>query len=129
MTDDGLVSRTADEKQPKHSGNDAPRFLVKASTTDTIFFVSKLGKAAAVAAHLIPEASKMSQGIAYHKVSPLNDTDALAAVFSLPASKSSLGEETCVITITRFRYDQEESAHRIARTFLADFCVGESQRR
>ncbi|MBK6795004.1 MAG: DNA gyrase subunit A [Anaerolineales bacterium] len=102
VTDDGLVSRTADEKQPKHSGNDAPRFLVKASTTDTIFFVSKLGKAAAVAAHLIPEASKMSQGIAYHKVSPLNDTDALAAVFSLPASKSSLGEETCVITITRF---------------------------
>lgn len=102
VTDDGLVSRTADDKQPKHSGNDAPRFLVKASTTDTIYFVSKLGKAAAVAAHLIPEASKMSQGIAYHKVSPLNDTDALAAVFSLPASKSALGEETCVITITRF---------------------------
>jgi DNA gyrase subunit A len=102
VTDDGLVSRTADDKQPKHSGNDAPRFLVKASTTDTIYFVSKLGKAAAVAAHLIPEASKMSQGIAYHKVSPLSDTDALAAVFSLPASKSSLGEETCVITITRF---------------------------
>jgi DNA gyrase subunit A len=102
VTDDGLVSRTADDKQPKHSGNDAPRFLVKASTTDTIYFVSKLGKAAAVAAHLIPEASKMSQGIAYHKVSPLSDTDALAAVFSLPASKSALGEETCVITITRF---------------------------
>lgn len=102
VTDDGLVSRTADDKQPKHSGNDAPRFLVKASTTDTIYFVSKLGKAAAVAAHLIPEASKMSQGIAYHKVSPLSDTDSLAAVFSLPASKSSLGEETCVITITRF---------------------------
>lgn len=102
VTDDGLVSRTHDDKQPKHSGNDAPRFLVKASTTDTIFFVSKLGKAAAVAAHLIPEASKMSQGIAYYKVSPLSDTDALAAVFSLPAGKASLGEETCVITITRF---------------------------
>ena len=102
VTDDGLVSRTHDDKQPRHSGNDAPRFLVKASTTDTIYFVSKLGKAAAVAAHLIPEASKMSQGIAYFKVSPLSDTDALAAVFSLPANKSSLGEETCVITFTRF---------------------------
>jgi DNA gyrase subunit A len=102
VTDDGLVSRTHDDKQPRHSGNDAPRFLVKASTTDTIYFVSKLGKAAAVAAHLIPEANKMSQGIAYYKVSPLSDTDALAAVFSLPASKSTLGEETCVITVTRF---------------------------
>ncbi|RIK48218.1 MAG: DNA gyrase subunit A [Chloroflexi bacterium] len=102
VTDDGLVSRTADEKQPRHSGNDAPRFLVKASTTDTVYFVSKLGKAAAVAAHLIPEAGKMSQGIAYFKVSPLSDTDTLAAVFALPANKSSLGEEICVLTATRF---------------------------
>jgi DNA gyrase subunit A len=102
VTDDGLVSRTADDKQPRHSGNDAPRFLVKASTTDTIYFVSKLGKAAAVAAHLIPQANKLSQGIAYYKVSPLGDTDPLAAVFALPANKSALGEETCIITATRF---------------------------
>ena len=102
VTDDGLVSRTADDKQPRHSGNDAPRFLVKASTTDTIYFVSKLGKAAAVAAHLIPEANKMSQGVPWHRVSPLSDTDTLSAVFSLPASKSSLGEEICVLTATRF---------------------------
>jgi DNA gyrase subunit A len=102
VTDDGLVSRTADEKQPRHSGNDAPRFLVKASTTDTVYFVSKLGKAAAVAAHLIPEANKLSQGVPWHRVSPLSDTDPLAAVFSLPADKSALGEETCVITVTRF---------------------------
>ncbi|MFN8384455.1 MAG: DNA gyrase subunit A [Anaerolineales bacterium] len=102
VTDDGLVSRTHDDKQPKHSGNDAPRYLLKASTTDTIYFVSKLGKAAAVAAHLIPEADKLSQGSMYYKVAPLAETDALAAVFSLPASKSSLGAETCVITTTRF---------------------------
>jgi DNA gyrase subunit A len=102
VTDDGLVSRTADDKQPKHSGNDAPRFLVKASTTDTIYFVSKLGKAAAVAAHLIPETKKLSGGSAYFKVSPLTENDPLAAVFSLPSNKSSLGEEVCVLTMTRF---------------------------
>ena len=102
VTDDGLVSRTADDKQPRHSGNDAPRFLVKASTTDTVYFVGKLGKAAAVAAHLIPEANKLSQGVPWHRVSPLSDTDALAAVFALPANRSVLGAETCVITITRF---------------------------
>jgi len=102
VTEDGLVSRTHDDKQPKHSGNDAPKFLVKASTTETIYFVSKLGKAAAVAAHLIPEADKLSQGSMYYKVSPLTETDPLAAVFSLPAGKSILGEETCVLTATRF---------------------------
>jgi len=102
VTDDGLVSRTADDKQPRHSGNDAPRFLVKASTTDTIYFVSKLGKAAAVAAHLIPETKKLSGGSAYFKVSPLTENDPLAAVFSLPSNKSSIGEEVCVLTMTRF---------------------------
>jgi DNA gyrase subunit A len=102
VTDEGLVSRTADDKQPRHSGNDAPRFLVRASTSDTVYFVSKLGKAAAVAAHLIPEAKKLSQGSAYYKVSPLTENDALAAVFALPSNKSTLGEETCILTATRF---------------------------
>jgi DNA gyrase subunit A len=102
VTEDGLVSRTHDDKQPKHSGNDAPRFLVKASTTDTIFFVSETGKAAAVAIHIIPEAEKLSDGTIYFKVSPLTEGDPLAAVFAIPSVKSSLGAETCVLTTTRF---------------------------
>jgi len=102
VTAEGLVSRTRDEKEPRHSGNDAPRWLVKATTRDTIYFVSKLGRAAAVAAHLIPEAAKLSGGTMYHRVSPLQETDSLAAVFALPATKSDLGEETCVLTVTRF---------------------------
>ncbi|CAG1016958.1 DNA gyrase subunit A [Anaerolineales bacterium] len=102
VTEEGLVSRTHDEKPPRHSGNDAPKFLVKASTTDTIFFVSELGKAAAVAIHLIPEAEKLSDGSMYFKVSPLTEDDPLAAVFSIPSNKSSLGAETCVLTVSRF---------------------------
>jgi len=61
VTDDGLVSRSIDDKEPKHSGNDAPRWLVKASTTDTVFFVARSGRAAAVAAHIIPQAEKLTQ--------------------------------------------------------------------
>ena len=101
VTEDGLVSRTIDDKQPKHSGNDAPRWLVKASTTDTVFFVAKSGRAAAVAAHIIPQAQKLSQGTMFHRVSPLSDADSLAAVFALPSRKSALTEETCVITATK----------------------------
>jgi DNA gyrase subunit A len=102
VTDEGLVSRTADDKQPKHSGNDAPRWLVKASTTDTVYFVAKSGRAAAVAVHIIPQAEKLTQGSMFYKVSPLTENDALAAVFALPSRKSALPEETCVITCTRF---------------------------
>jgi DNA gyrase subunit A len=102
VTEDGLVSRTHDEKQPKHSGNDAPRWLVKASTTDTVYFVARSGRAAAVAAHIIPQADKLSQGSLFYKVSPLQEADTLAAVFALPSRKSALPEETCVITGTRF---------------------------
>jgi DNA gyrase subunit A len=101
VTDDGLVSRTHDDKQPKHSGNDAPRWLVHASTTDTVYFVAKSGRAAAIAAHIIPQAEKLSQGTMFYKVSPLTESDSLAAVFTLPSRKSALPEETSVITGTK----------------------------
>ena len=101
VTEDGLVSRTHDDKQPKHSGNDAPRWLVKASTTDTVYFVAKSGRAAAVAAHIIPQAEKLTQGSMFYKVSPLTENDSLAAVFALPSRKSALPEETCVITTSK----------------------------
>jgi DNA gyrase subunit A len=102
VTEDGLVSRTVDEKEPKHSGNDAPRWLVKASTSDTVYFVGRSGRAAAVAAHVIPQAQKLTQGAMFHRVTPLQETDSLAAVFALPSRKSALPEETCIITTTKW---------------------------
>jgi len=101
VTEDGLVSRTHDDKQPRQSGNDAPRWLVKASTSDTVYFVSISGRAAAVAAHIIPQAEKLSQGTLFHRVSPLTENDTLAAVFALPSRKTALSEETCTITATK----------------------------
>lgn len=102
VTADGTVARTHEDKQPKHSGNDAPRWLVHASTSDTIYFVSRLGKAAAVAVHVIPEADKLSQGSAFYRVSPLTENDSLAAVFALPSKRTDYPSEACVITATRF---------------------------
>jgi len=100
-TADGLVSRTHDEKTPRPSGNEAPRWLVKASTTDTLYLVSESGKAAAIAVHTLPEAEKLGEGTAWHKVSPLREGDKLAAVFSLPNQRSTLPEETYIFTVTR----------------------------
>jgi DNA gyrase subunit A len=102
VTADGLVARTPDDKAPRPSGHDAPRWLVKATTADTIYFVSKLGKAAAVAVQLLPQSEKLGEGAPYHRVSPLTDTDTLAAVFTLPARRADYPEGTCIITGTRF---------------------------
>jgi DNA gyrase subunit A len=102
VTAEGLVARTPDEKSPRPSGHDAPRWLVKASTADTVYFVSKLGKAAAVSVQLIPQAEKLGGGSLFHRVSPLSETDALAAVFALPARRADYPPETSIVTATRY---------------------------
>jgi len=101
VTADGLASRARDEKTPRPSGSDAPRWLVKASTTDTLYLVSESGKTAAIAVHTLPEAEKLGDGTPWHKVSPLRQSDRLAAVFTLPAQKSILPAETYIFTVTR----------------------------
>jgi DNA gyrase subunit A len=100
-TADGMVARTHDDKPPRLSGSEAPRFLVKARTTDILYLVSDRGQAAATPVHTLPEAEKLADGAPFHKVSALHSDDELAAMFALPAQKQSLPEETCVMTITR----------------------------
>jgi DNA gyrase/topoisomerase IV subunit A len=104
VTEAGIIARTHDDKAPRPSGNDAPLFLVKASSTDTLYLVAKNGKAAAIALHTLPEIGSnghLSDGVPYFKVSPLTPEDQLAAVFSMPAKRSELPPETCVLTVSR----------------------------
>jgi DNA gyrase subunit A len=105
VTADGIMARTHEDKAPRPSGNEAPHFLVRASSTDTLYLVAENGKAAAIALHTLPEIGSnghLSDGAPYFKVSPLNEEDKLAALFSLPAKRSEFAPETCVITVSRF---------------------------
>jgi len=114
VTADGLVSRTSDaSKSPRPSGNEAPRWLVKASTTDTLYLVSESGSAAAIAVHTLPQADKLGEGTAWHKVSPLRERDKLAVVFALPAQRSLLPEETYVFTVSRGGMVKKSSASEL----------------
>jgi DNA gyrase subunit A len=61
MTSEGILARTHDDKPPRLSGSEAPRLLVKANATDTLYLVSKHGVAAAVAVHTLPEAEKLGR--------------------------------------------------------------------
>jgi DNA gyrase subunit A len=101
MTEGGIIARTHDEKPPRLSGSEAPWLLVKANATDTLYLASGSGLAAAVAVHTLPEAEKISDGNLFNKQSPLQADEMPVAAFCLPARKSALPEETCVLTVTR----------------------------
>ncbi|MGC1376816.1 MAG: DNA topoisomerase (ATP-hydrolyzing) [Anaerolineales bacterium] len=101
MDKSGMVCRTRDEKAPRLSGSEAPTLLARALTHDTLFLAARTGKCAAVAVHTLPEAEKPSDGVPFNKACPLNADELPVAMFTLPAKKSSLPEETCVLTVTR----------------------------
>jgi DNA gyrase subunit A len=102
ITAEGLASRTRDDKKaPRPSGNESPRWLVKASTRDTLYLVSERGKAAAIAVHTLPQADKLGEGTPWHVISTLREGDKLAAVFTLPAQRYTLPEETYAFSVTR----------------------------
>ncbi len=101
MDSDGLVSRSHEDKPPRLSGSDAPKLLVKANATDTLYIISERGLAAAVAVHTLPEAEKLADGNPFNKVSPLQADEVPVAAFALPSKRSELAEETYVLTVTR----------------------------
>lgn len=101
MTSDGKLARTRDDKPPRLSGTEAPRLLVKANATDTLYLVSEHGLAAVVAVHTLPEVEKLAEGNPFNKLSPLQVDEIPVAAFALPARKSELPAESTFLSVTR----------------------------
>jgi len=101
VNEDGLVSRTHDDKPPRLSGTEAPWLLVKAQTTDILYLVSERGLSAATAVHTLPEAEKLSDGSPFNKVTPLREDQLPITAFVLPSKRSEFPEDTCVLTVTK----------------------------
>jgi DNA gyrase subunit A len=101
MRADGTIARMRDNKPPRLSGSDAPKLLVKANATDTLYLVNERGLAAAVAVHTLPEAEKLADGNLFNKQSPLQADEMPVTAFALPVRKSDLPERISVLTITR----------------------------
>jgi DNA gyrase subunit A len=99
VTPDGLISRSLDDKQPDLAGKDAPGWLIRTSTHNTLYLVSEQGEAAAVSIHAIPEAEKPSQGVPLWKASALREGSKLAALLSLPPKERS--EQRFALSVTR----------------------------
>ncbi len=100
ISEDGLVGRLAEGKQPRPSGSDVPYWLFQANTRDVLYLVSDNGLAATVAVHALPPIEKPSEGALYSKLSALSQDDILAAAFTLPSS-GTLPDDWYLLTVTR----------------------------
>ena len=100
MTPDGTIARTHDDKPPRLSGSEAPKLLVKANATDTLYLVSEKGLAAAVAVHTLPEAEKLADGNPFNKQSPLQVDEMPVAAFALPSRKSDKSNKSDVLDLS-----------------------------
>jgi DNA gyrase subunit A len=97
---DGEIARTLENKLPRQSGSEAPKWLLKVNTRDTLYLVATTGDAAAIPVHSLPEAVKPSGGLPISQVSPLTERHQLAAVLALPP-KNKLSDGWFVLSATR----------------------------
>ncbi len=128
VTAEGLVSRGRDEKMPRPSGNEAPRWQVKASTTDTLYLVSESGKAAAVAVHTLPETEKLGDGTALAQ--DFAAARGRQAGRGLYAAFPEIHAARRNVRLHRdaWRHGQKVPGERTARSFRPAVYAGQSQR-
>jgi len=100
VSPDGLISRTLEDKLPRQSGVEAPKWILRVNTRDTLYLISENGDTASVPVHSIPESAKPSQGVPFTQVSSLTARHDLAALLSLPP-KDQLSDGWFVVTATR----------------------------
>ena len=99
----GAISRTTEDSLQAFLDHRAPRWLLEATTHNTLYLVSDKGKAAAIPVHAIPEYGKNPEGVSVIKLSPLEEGDRMAAMFTLPPRVEGNGGEggQYVVSVTR----------------------------
>lgn len=100
VTEDGIIGRTADEKLARLSGKLAPRWIIRTTTHHTLYLAATDGRTAAITVPSLPEVENFADGASLHKVSPFEEGQEVAQIFSLPA-KSEDEEERYIVTVSR----------------------------
>jgi DNA gyrase subunit A len=100
ITKELVVGRTIGDELPRFRGSEAPGWLIKATTNQTLYLVSKTGKTSAVAIHSLPEVEHFASGQPLGKVSAFRDGNELASVFVSEKSEEDTAK-TFVVTISK----------------------------
>ena len=100
VSQEGNIGRTKEDKLSRISGKNAPGWLLRATTHQTLYLVAESGKIAAVGMAALPEVEDFSQGGAIPKIVPLEETEKLSGLFSVPLDWDP--ETECyVVTVTQ----------------------------
>ncbi len=99
MTANGTIGKLATDKPPRMSGKDAPVFLVRTDSHQTLYLVSRNGLASAISVQSVPSIEEVGDGVSFEKVSPLREAGFPVAMFSLPLGKKQM--DLCLVGITK----------------------------
>jgi DNA gyrase subunit A len=80
------------------SGKEAPLFVVRTDSHQTLYLVDADGQAAAISVQSLPTVEQVEDGTEFYKVTPLQEKRLPVAVFAPPAE---ITLDLCVVTITR----------------------------
>ncbi len=98
MNAEGKVGKLHSTKPPRMSGKEAPQFLIRTDSHQTLYVVSADGQAAAIAVQSLPTVEQVDDGVEFYKVTALREKRLPVAVFTMPLE---ITLDLCVLTLTR----------------------------
>ncbi len=101
VTADGSIARSLSDKLPRVSGRDAPQWVVKTNTHNTLYVLAEDGRAISTAISALPENDQFSAGASISKFSSFHEDEMVAAIFSVPANHVDLSK-LFFTTVSRF---------------------------
>jgi DNA gyrase subunit A len=99
MAADGTIGKIAAEKQPRMSGRNAPIFLLRTDSHQTLYMVNMSGQAAAISMQSVPTVEMTGEGVSFEKISPLHESGLPVSIFTLPPDSAQ--KELCLVSITK----------------------------
>ena len=122
ISEDGLLSRTENDKCNRLGGENAPWSLNRTNSHQTIFLVTTEGNSAAIASLSIPVQRDNNNAVPAHKVAPLHPNDILQTVFTVPIDTEDLPERY-VITVTRQGMIKRSAVKDLPGVSVSDFVL------
>lgn len=99
MVANGTIGKITSGKPPRLSGKEAPVFLLRTDSHQTLYLVNKKGLACAISVQNVPTVEEAGSGVSFEKISPLRESGFPVAMFTLPPEDKQKG--LCLVTITR----------------------------
>jgi len=86
LSEDNRMARTNKDKSFRQWGLNAPKFVLRTTTHQTIFVVADNGETAAMAVHAIPVADEPENGVLISALAPFKEDQNIAMLLSAPTN-------------------------------------------